>query len=145
MSSIRIQGLTKRYGTVAAAYEVSFDVPSGGTIALLGPSGCGKTTILRCLAGLETPDWGTIEIDGEPVFDRANNIDLPPERRGEGLGLLGIVSGVPAVIALPAGVWLAGHHLAAAAGVRQPRRVLPGMGLETATGFGARRRVRAGS
>jgi len=40
---------------------------------------------------------------------------LPPERRGEGLGLLGIVSGVPAIIALPAGIWLAGHHLAAAA------------------------------
>ena len=40
---------------------------------------------------------------------------LPPGRRGEGLGLLGLVSGVPAVIALPAGVWLAGHHLAAAA------------------------------
>src|SRR5581483_700698 len=40
---------------------------------------------------------------------------LPPERRGEGLGLLGLVSGVPAILALPAGVWLAGHHLAAAA------------------------------
>jgi MFS family permease len=40
---------------------------------------------------------------------------LPPERRGEGLGLLGIVSGIPAVVALPAGIWLAGHHLAAAA------------------------------
>jgi predicted MFS family arabinose efflux permease len=40
---------------------------------------------------------------------------LPPERRGEGLGLLGLVSGVPAVVALPAGVWLAGHHLAAVA------------------------------
>jgi MFS family permease len=40
---------------------------------------------------------------------------LPPERRGEGLGLLGIVSGVPAVLALPAGVWLAGHHLGTAA------------------------------
>src|SRR5277367_2624466 len=40
---------------------------------------------------------------------------LPPQRRGEGLGLLGVVSGVPAVVALPAGVWLAGHHLAAAA------------------------------
>jgi MFS family permease len=40
---------------------------------------------------------------------------LPPERRGEGLGLLGVVSGVPAIVALPAGVWLAGHHLAAAA------------------------------
>jgi MFS family permease len=42
---------------------------------------------------------------------------LPPERRGEGLGLLGLVSGVPAIVALPAGVWLAGHHLAAAAAV----------------------------
>ena len=40
---------------------------------------------------------------------------LPPGRRGEGLGLLGIVSGVPAIVALPAGVWLAGHHRAAAA------------------------------
>ena len=40
---------------------------------------------------------------------------LPPQRRGEGLGLLGLVSGVPAIAALPAGVWLAGHHLAAAA------------------------------
>ena len=40
---------------------------------------------------------------------------LPPARRGEGLGLLGIVSGVPAIFALPAGIWLAGHHLAAAA------------------------------
>ena len=40
---------------------------------------------------------------------------LPPERRGEGLGLLGVVSGVPAIVALPAGIWLAGHHLAAAA------------------------------
>jgi MFS family permease len=42
---------------------------------------------------------------------------LPPERRGEGLGLLAVVSGVPAVVALPAGVWLAGHHLTAAAAV----------------------------
>jgi MFS family permease len=40
---------------------------------------------------------------------------LPAERRGEGLGLLGVVSGVPAIVALPAGIWLAGHHLAAAA------------------------------
>jgi predicted MFS family arabinose efflux permease len=40
---------------------------------------------------------------------------LPPGRRGEGLGLLGIVSGVPAIVALPAGIWLAGHHLAVAA------------------------------
>src|SRR6185437_16363499 len=42
---------------------------------------------------------------------------VPPERRGEGLGLLGLVAGVPAVLALPAGIWLAGHHLAATAAV----------------------------
>ena len=42
---------------------------------------------------------------------------LPPERRGEGLGLLGIVTGIPVIVALPAGIWLAGHHLAAAAAV----------------------------
>jgi MFS family permease len=40
---------------------------------------------------------------------------LPPERRGEGLGLLGVVTGIPVIVALPAGIWLAGHHLAAAA------------------------------
>jgi iron(III) transport system ATP-binding protein len=85
MSAIHIEFLTKRYGSVAAAFNVSFDVPSGGTIALLGPSGCGKTTILRCLAGLETPDFGTIEIDGEAVFDHSRGIDLPPERRGLGI------------------------------------------------------------
>jgi MFS family permease len=48
---------------------------------------------------------------------------LPPERRGEGLGLLGIVSGVPAIVALPAGVWLAGHHQATvAAAIAQRER-----------------------
>jgi iron(III) transport system ATP-binding protein len=85
MSAIRVEGLTKRYGTVAAAYELAFDIPSGGALALLGPAGCGKTTILRCLAGLETPEWGTIEIAGEAVFDRARGIDLPPERRSMGV------------------------------------------------------------
>jgi iron(III) transport system ATP-binding protein len=85
MSSVRVHGLTKRYGTATAVSEVSFELPSGGTLALLGPSGCGKTTILRCLAGLETPDQGTIEIDGDPVFDHHRHIDLPPERRGLGI------------------------------------------------------------
>src|SRR6516165_2612216 len=50
---------------------------------------------------------------------------LPPGRRGEVLGLLGVVSGVPAVIALPAGVWLAGHHLATAAAAMAAAALLP--------------------
>jgi iron(III) transport system ATP-binding protein len=78
MTALRIQALTKRYGTIAAAYEVSFEVPSGGAVALLGPTGCGKTTILHCIAGLETPDWGTIEIGDKVVFDRSGAIDIPP-------------------------------------------------------------------
>ena len=72
---------------------------------------------------------------------------LPPGRRGEGLGLLGIVSGVPAIVALPAGVWLAGHHLAAAAAAMAAAvgvlplvtiRWLPG-GREARRSAGARR------
>jgi len=51
----------------------------------LGPSGCGKTTILRCLAGLETPDAGVVEIGGKRVFDKANGIDLMPEQRELGI------------------------------------------------------------
>jgi iron(III) transport system ATP-binding protein len=87
MSSLHVQNLTRRYGTIAAAFEVSFEVPSGGTVALIGPAGCGKTTILRCLAGLETPDWGSIEIGDETVFDRTRGIDVAPERRDLGVVL----------------------------------------------------------
>ena len=85
MSSVHIQNLTKRYGSHTAVFELTFDLRSGGTLALLGPSGCGKTTILRCLAGLETPDSGLIEIDGKPVYDSTRNVDVAPERRGLGM------------------------------------------------------------
>jgi iron(III) transport system ATP-binding protein len=84
---LRVRNITRRYGTIAAAFEVSFEVPSGGTLALIGPAGCGKTTILRCVAGLETPDWGSIEIGEETVFDRAGGIDIPAERRRLGIVL----------------------------------------------------------
>src|SRR5258708_8820670 len=82
---IRIEGLTKRFGDVAAVDGVSFEVERGRTVALLGPSGCGKTTILRCIAGLETPDGGAIEIAGQSMFDAARRVDLAPEKRGLGI------------------------------------------------------------
>lgn len=85
MSSIRVTALTKYFGDHAAVSDVSFFLPEGKTIALLGPSGCGKTTILRCLAGLKTPDEGSIELDGAPVFDAERDIDLPPEQRDLGI------------------------------------------------------------
>ncbi|MCA0200518.1 MAG: ABC transporter ATP-binding protein [Proteobacteria bacterium] len=61
---IRVDGIAKSYGEVRAVDHVSLEVGANECLALLGPSGCGKTTLLRLMAGLETPDAGTIAIDG---------------------------------------------------------------------------------
>lgn len=61
---------------------VSLDVNKGEMVTLLGPSGCGKTTILRSLAGLETPSSGEIIIDGKTVFSSEKSINIPTEKRG---------------------------------------------------------------
>ena len=82
---ITVRNLVKRFGELAAVDDVSFDVAESHTLALLGPSGCGKTTILRCLAGLETPDEGYINIGGTIVFDSASRINLMPEARQLGI------------------------------------------------------------
>jgi iron(III) transport system ATP-binding protein len=84
---IRISALRKRFRRVdrsvtAAVDGVNLDVAAGEFLVLLGPSGCGKTTLLRCLAGLETPDEGAIELAGHPVFDAGRRVDVAPERRG---------------------------------------------------------------
>jgi putrescine transport system ATP-binding protein len=59
-----VDRVTKRFGAVAAVDDVSLTVAPGELFALLGPSGCGKTTLLRLLAGFETPDAGRILLDG---------------------------------------------------------------------------------
>jgi putrescine transport system ATP-binding protein len=64
---VRIEGVTKRFGTVAAVDDVSLEVHRGEIFCLLGGSGSGKTTLLRMLAGFETPSAGRILIDGEDV------------------------------------------------------------------------------
>ena len=69
--AIRVEKVTKRFGDVTALDDVSFCVDPGELFFLLGPSGCGKTTMLRILAGLETPDSGTIYFDGEDVATRS--------------------------------------------------------------------------
>ena len=66
---------------VPAIDDVDLDVHPGEFVVLLGPSGCGKTTLLRCIAGLEKPERGTIEIQGRKVFDSGMGLVVPPERR----------------------------------------------------------------
>ncbi|MFN8035768.1 MAG: ABC transporter ATP-binding protein [Acidimicrobiia bacterium] len=63
---IRIEGLTKRYGSATVVDDVSFTVPGGDALALWGPNGAGKSTIVRCLLGLARFD-GTIEVCGLDV------------------------------------------------------------------------------
>jgi iron(III) transport system ATP-binding protein len=85
MAKLLIEGLYKRFGAVRAIDGVTLDVEDGEFITLLGPSGCGKTTTLNCLAGLETPDQGTIRVGDKVFFDSGRSIDLPPESRNAGL------------------------------------------------------------
>jgi len=62
--SISLRGVSKQFGEFAAVTDVDLDVPSGALLALLGPSGCGKTTLLRLIAGLDSPDRGQVLLDG---------------------------------------------------------------------------------
>ena len=68
--SIEIRNIKKNFGSFSALNGISLDVPSGELVALLGPSGCGKTTLLRIIAGLETPDSGSIHFYGEDATAR---------------------------------------------------------------------------
>jgi sulfate transport system ATP-binding protein len=62
---IEVRNINKRFGDFVALDNVSLNFPAGELTALLGPSGCGKTTLLRIIAGLETPDSGQVFLDGE--------------------------------------------------------------------------------
>lgn len=67
--SIEVKGVNKQFGQFKALNEINLSIQSGELVALLGPSGCGKTTLLRIIAGLETPDSGTIGFHGEDVSE----------------------------------------------------------------------------
>ncbi len=79
--------LTKRFGPDGppAVDDLSLTVERGQILALLGPSGCGKTTILRLIAGFETPDAGQVHIAGRVVADGRLGLCVPPEERGVGV------------------------------------------------------------
>ncbi|MEQ1621297.1 MAG: sulfate ABC transporter ATP-binding protein [Methylococcales bacterium] len=63
--SILIENVSKNFGQFSALNNINLEIPEGELVALLGPSGCGKTTLLRIIAGLESPDEGRIFLSGE--------------------------------------------------------------------------------
>ena len=66
-ASVALRGIVKRHGSVTALHAIDLEIRPGEFFALLGPSGSGKTTTLRVLAGLETPDEGSVTLDGRDV------------------------------------------------------------------------------
>ena len=84
MARIELRDVTKRWGGYYAVEHLDLTIEDNAFVTLLGPSGCGKTTTLRMIAGLETPTEGRITIDGVPMFDSEQGINIPPNKRRVG-------------------------------------------------------------
>lgn len=84
MPKISLKNVTKRWGKFYGVDDLSLEIEDNSFITLLGPSGCGKTTILRMIAGLETPTRGKISIGDRVVFDADRGINIPPNQRRVG-------------------------------------------------------------
>ena len=88
-AALEVAGLSKLYasahGPAGGVHETSFTLPPGTFFTLLGPSGCGKTTTLRCIAGLEQPERGTIRLGETVFFDAAAGVSVPLNHRRIGM------------------------------------------------------------
>ena len=110
MSNVSIRGLSKRFGgktPTTAIDNLDLEIEPGEFLVLLGPSGCGKTTTLRCIAGLETAEKGSIAFGDRTVFDAAQAHQRPAEQAQHR-------HGVPVVRAVAAHDGAQEHRLPAA-------------------------------
>jgi ABC-type Fe3+/spermidine/putrescine transport system ATPase subunit len=82
---LEIRQIVKTFEGNRVLDDLSLEIRQGEIFTLLGASGCGKTTLLRILAGLETPETGRVYFNGKPWVDTAARTLLPPQRRGVGL------------------------------------------------------------
>ena len=83
MAGVTLRGVTKRFAETTAVDRVDLDIADGEFLAVLGPSGCGKTTLLRLIAGFETPDAGEIALGARVVAGDGDAV--PPEDRRVGV------------------------------------------------------------
>jgi len=83
--ALAASGVSKAYGANLVLGQIDVSVVAGEVVSVLGPSGCGKSTLLRVLAGLEPPDRGRVEVNGEPV--RGPSPDRPMVVQGATLFL----------------------------------------------------------
>lgn len=81
MAILEVKDITKSFDNIEILKGISFDLEKGKTLSILGRSGSGKTTLLRCLNFLETPDSGTISVNGELLFDGNNPVSSDKELR----------------------------------------------------------------
>jgi iron(III) transport system ATP-binding protein len=81
--AVVVSHVSKRLGGHQALTDVSLEVSPAAAIVILGPSGCGKTTLLRLIAGLDTPGTGMISVGGDRVAESGHNL-VPPHERGLG-------------------------------------------------------------
>jgi len=82
---LTIAGLSKAFGDARVVADLNLQAAEGEMLVLVGPSGCGKTTTLRCIAGLERPDSGEIEVAGAKVYSSAGGAFVPAYRRPIGM------------------------------------------------------------
>jgi len=88
LANVSIRSLSKRFGgktPTIAINDLDLEIEQGEFLVLLGPSGCGKTTTLRCIAGLETGEEGSIAFGDRTVFDAGRGVSVPPNKRNIGM------------------------------------------------------------
>jgi iron(III) transport system ATP-binding protein len=83
MSDLSLRKVEKSFGSKRVLLPIDLEIKHGAFVALLGPSGCGKTTLLRMVAGLETPSGGEVFLGNRKLYGGGENI--PPEKRGFGM------------------------------------------------------------
>ena len=81
MAILEVEHIKKKFGSFCL--DVAFETERG-VFAILGASGCGKSMTLKCIAGIETPDEGRIELNGRVLYDSAKKINLTPQKRRVG-------------------------------------------------------------